>query len=182
MTSIGVNKLHGFTLVELLVSIFILGILAAALVPIFASNDGQKLETATTELKNALRYARSQSINKRSPFGVRIQTDTKQLQVFRLDTATLPPAEVFDVYHPVDKKFYARNLDAISFTRGTSYSANFQYQGSATVFWTIAFDAHGEPISPASLLPLASGVITVSLGSQTRSVTVVPVTGLIKLS
>ncbi len=182
MQSMRVNKPQGFTLVELLTTILILGIFATAVVPIFSSNNQQKLEIATTDLKNALRYARSQAINKRSPYGVRLQTDTKLLQVFRLDTATVPPTEVFDVYHPVDKQLYARNLDAISFTRGASYSANFQYQGSATVYWTIAFDAYGEPISPASLLPLTSGAITVTHDSQVRTVTVVPVLGRIKVS
>jgi len=178
----GLKKLQGFTLIEVLMAIFILGILAAAAVPIFASNDEQKLTIATTELKNALRYARSQSIKNSSPYGVRIQTNTKQLQVFRLDTTTVPPTEILDVYQPVDKKLYARNLDAISFTRGSSYSANFLYQGDATVYWTLAFDSHGEPISPGSLLPLTSGSVTVSFNGHTRTVTIMPVIGRIKVS
>ncbi len=178
----GVNKPQGFTLIEVLTAVFILGLLAAAVVPTFASNDEQKIELATTELKNALRYARSQAIKTRSPYGMRIQTDTKQLQLFRLDTGTIPPTEEFDVYHPVDKKLYARNLDAISFTNGTSYSANFQYQGSATVFWAIAFDAYGEPISPVSLLPLTSGTVTASFNLQTRTVTIIPVNGRVNVS
>ncbi len=35
----GVYKPQGFTLIELLTAIFILGLLAAAVVPFFASND-----------------------------------------------------------------------------------------------------------------------------------------------
>ncbi|HPV33202.1 MAG TPA: prepilin-type N-terminal cleavage/methylation domain-containing protein, partial [Methylotenera sp.] len=57
------NKIakSGFTLVEMLVVVIIIGIIATVTIPLLSSNDPQKLNVAAEETANVLRLAISEA-------------------------------------------------------------------------------------------------------------------------
>lgn len=174
---------EAFTLLELTLVVAILGIVAGALALQSTSGDTERrLDTATSEVAAALRFARSEALRTGEPHGVRAETAGSRLRVFSLDTTGATPVETFTVRNPVDKKLYDLTFPDAPFMEGVSVQASdFRFGGSAVVRQAVAFDADGTPVSPLDLAPLDSGLVRLSKGTVQREVTVAPVTGRVSL-
>lgn len=121
----------GFTLIEILIVVSIIGILALAIIPTFTSHkDEQKLTTAATELVDGLRYARSEAIRTGNTFRVEIDHDDDRFMVMDLSGPAGQP-----VYHPVSKKPYSVNFAVSMIYSGVDIN------GSGTI--NIDFSAQG---------------------------------------
>lgn len=86
----------GFTLVEVMITVVILAISAAVVVPMIGDRSDVKLSAATRKLIADLQYAQNLAIATRQPTYVKFTPD--QYSVCRLSGSTLTP-----IKHPVDK-------------------------------------------------------------------------------
>ena len=86
---------RGFTLLELLVVLFIVGLLAALVPPLFSGAvPGAKLKGAARDLAATLHYARSQAITRNSEIEVHLSTGSPQQYRIGKERATVIPAGI----------------------------------------------------------------------------------------
>lgn len=171
---------RGFTLVEILVVVTILGIVGALVGTQLGSRDDLRAEAAARVLAANLQYAQNLALSRREAHYVIIPADHSQVTIMTRDTALNMWVEV---EHPID-----RTALGMTFGRnGTGGGADtdlvsFDFAGASV----LGFDATGEPFtcaadssSPEALTSLASLVLR--SGSHERLVEVQPVTGEVAL-
>ena len=168
----------GFSLLELLIVVTILGIAAAVAIPDLSSTNTNKLELAAEEFAQAMRFARSEAIRTGQPHGFRQRSSIKSIRVFRNDTAVSPWDQVYDVYHPVSKQLYDVKLKNHSFASANSLSHNRLFRGTCNKPRNVYFDRSGIPrcVDPETIL-LNQFDVTFILGNHTRVVTLHGITG-----
>lgn len=167
----------GFSLVELLIVVVILGITAGAALPLLSSANPARIELAVAEVVTALDFARTEALRTGTLYGVRFGTADQRLRVFKIDTSTGMPVEDYSVRHPVSRQIYDLPLQARTGARIAG--AYFLYANLASDS-AVTFDARGIPgdkPSNPSYLRLVAGWVDVSLGAETRRVTVAAETG-----
>lgn len=176
------NKVHkdeqGFSLVELLLVVTILGVAANVVVPDISTTNVSRLDLAAAEIANAIRFSRSESMSQGSPRGFRQQSVDQRMRVFRLDTSASPWSPIYDVYHPLSKQLYDVDLNNHSFASVDNINHNRVYRGTCNTPGRIYFDVNGTPWcnDPENIL-LDNLVVTLTAGSHTRTVTLHGITG-----
>ena len=135
----------GYTLTELAIVIVVLALLAAVATPGARPADPPRLELAAGQLAAAIRHARGETLRTGIPHGFRQPGGSLTVEVFRLDTSTVPATPVFDVRHPLDKTLYRVDLSQQSATSVDSLSRNASYRGSCSAPDDTWFDASGAP-------------------------------------
>ena len=169
---------RGFSLYELLFVVVIIGLLATVMTPSKSPGESVKLALAASEIADAMRFARSEALRLGVARGVRAQSVEKRVRVFRMDTVTSPATLVYDIYHPVDKRIYDRNLgqEPFDFTGGINQVPVFR--GTCDSPEDIYFAADGTPwcADPDDVL-VENLVITLTLGFETRTVTLQGING-----
>ena len=165
----------GFTLVELLIVIVILGIAAAIAVPMMSSAASMQIRAAGNMVAADLEYAKSMSISRGRRYSVVFDAANETYEVQDPNGAVIE--------HPVNKGLnyevdFANDgrLDQVEID-----SANFVGNSTSS---TISFDYLGSPYSggASSNDQLNSGTITLQAGGITKTVTVEAVTGFISVS
>ena len=169
----------GYTLVEILIVVTILGIVALVAIPNFSSNT-HKLDLAVAETVQAIRFARSEAIRTGQLCGVRVNPASDRVQLFRI-TSLLPPTFAYDVRHPVDKKLYDLQFQSDQQVRGIDISnVTFQYAAAPSVEY-LFFSDSGVPLTPNPLggaaWMLTLGNITLRYGNKTSMIDIAPMTG-----
>lgn len=99
------HRSKGFSLIELLVTVSLVGILAAIAIPNFTGTiENNKAETELSDLQRALNYARLEAINR----GVTIRISpvngadwTTELQIYAVSDAAKQPRPVLRTVPPV---------------------------------------------------------------------------------
>ena len=169
---------RGYSLLELLAVVIILGIAAAVAIPGISTVDPDGLDIAAEEIAQAMRYARSEAIRTGDPRGFRQNSSNRRIRVFRPDTITSPWTLTYDVYHPVSKKLYDIELDAHPFTAVSSVSHNRVYRGVCNTPANVYFDNGGVPrcADPETVL-LDQYDVTLTMGGHSRTVTLHGITG-----
>ena len=169
---------HGYSLVELVIVVTILGVIAAIAVPSLSSSSDKRLDLAAQEFAAAMRFARGESIRTGEAHGFRQESGAKRIRVFRLDTGTSPATLVFDVYHPVDKQLYNIDLNLQSLANADSLNRTAVFRGACNQQNNIYFDGNGTPwcADPDTIL-LESFEVELSLGLARRTVAIDRVTG-----
>jgi prepilin-type N-terminal cleavage/methylation domain-containing protein len=172
----------GFTLVEMLVSITILGIIAAAVIPLLSSNDPQKLSVAAEETANTLRFALSEASRTGSYVLVDGKSTTGQLGLYNSDSSGNLNSAIND---PLTKRAAILDVSGSPFSRDVSLAPQFRAGGSAWPQLLIGpglsqlqvFD--GAAVNKGALQP-NSGVL-LSYGGQSITVSLNEATGLVSL-
>jgi len=95
-----------------------------------------------------------------------------------MDTVTSPATLVYDIYHPVDKRLYDRDLTRRPFDFTGSMNQAPVFRGTCDSPEDIYFDADGTPwcADPDDVL-VQNLVITLTLGFETRTVTLQGING-----
>ncbi|MGE5296818.1 MAG: GspH/FimT family pseudopilin [Solirubrobacterales bacterium] len=158
----------GFTIVELMIVLVILGVAAAIVVPMAGSAAPLQLRSAANMVAADLEYAKSLSITTGRNYRVSFDTTANTYEI--LDPNGLA------VSHPVTKKdrYLVSFSDDGRLDQVTIQSAVF---GATS---EVRFDYLGTPYSSSSALT-SEGVVTLEAGGATRTVTVSAVTGLVSV-
>lgn len=167
----------GVSLLEMMVVVAILGIVAVVAVPSLFSGDSKKLDIASEQVVDALRFARTESMRTTIQHGVIFDNTSHSVKVYQLISGT----PTYDIYHPVDRKIFSLNLKTDASTQGVELqSYSISYQDLAGNQQQLEFNVHGSPTLASSgvdymLNPDAA--ITLSYDGQTRIINVAAMTG-----
>jgi prepilin-type N-terminal cleavage/methylation domain-containing protein len=164
-----VRRDSGFTIVEMIVVLLLMGILAATVLGRGVSTGTLDLNSATEKLRNQIRYAQAQAM-KRSDTVWGVKSSGSEYWVFRNTNPDIPANEF-----RVPGGDYPATGNRISETN----------LGAAATDFTIFFDRIGKPYtaytSPTVNTALSSSLtITLSSGSESRAIRITPETGFVR--
>jgi type II secretion system protein H len=168
------SRKNGFTLVEILCVVVILGIAAATIVPQMGARDDLKLSAAARALMADLAYAQSRAITKQRKQYIQFGEGQYELLSRTTDAAPLSP-----LTHP-DRPRRLRRIVRLGPLRDVRV-ATASFDGQAT----LVFDELGSPMSydGTSAATLASpGTIRFESGTAVLTMQIEPYTGEITLS
>ena len=171
------NKHKGFTLLDTLIVILILGILGVIVVPQFYSMASEaKLNNAAVELVSALEYARSLAVQYQRPFGLKADVTGNWFRVFdnqyKDDPGSHhgfdPPVDAYGVViNPFDKKWYLIDFDGMDTYKGVSI--NSVPAGGEIRFYP---DGHSASSDNTFVLDLEGSQRTITVNGTTGRVSV----------
>jgi MSHA pilin protein MshC len=147
-------RLRGFTLLELVIVLVILGTLAAFAIPRFSPSDNTVAAQAD-RLARDLRHVQTLALNQ----GRTLEFDVQSATTYRVTFGGSP------VTDPATQQAYSVTLDN-----------DVTLAGNDT-----AFDSLGRPVAAGSLLATAR-VFTLSGSSRSATVTLAPVTGFVTVT
>lgn len=162
---------RGYTFFELLMVVVLVGMLATVMVPSLAPSETTKLDLAATEIADAMRFARSEALRLGVARGFRQLSSEKRIRIFSLDSLTSPATLVYDVYHPIDKQLYDKDLTRQPFAFAGTIRQAQAFRGTCDTPDSIYFDAGGVPwcTDPDDVL-LEDLELKLILGSDIRRV------------
>jgi prepilin-type N-terminal cleavage/methylation domain-containing protein len=149
----------GFTLIELMIVIVIIGIAAAIAVPMISSGASFQIRSAANLVAADLEYAKSMAISRGRPYKVVFDPSAESYHIEDPNGATVTPP---------GRKSTVQFGPGNQLNDVTIFSAAFG--GSQHV----AFDYLGSPDN--------GGTVELQAGGITKNVTVEPVTGFISIS
>ena len=174
------KELHskGFSLLELLLVLMVLGIVAVAAIPGLSSSDNHRLELAAGEIAGAMRFARSEALRSGEPHGFQLQTSDVRIRVISVDTNMTPWTPRYDVEHPGDHDFYDIQLADHPYAGIQSMARNVSFHGNCNDPDLIYFDDSGTPWCGDGIGPLLKQYnVTLLFGDQSRVVSLHGITG-----
>ena len=156
---------NGFTLIELVMMIAILGILALAVMPKTIAEPRIRLEAACQKIALDLRYAQEMAMAQQVRFGVSFDTVNEAYFVYRVNVGT------------VAKDPQTRNNFNVSFVTLNEFkgmdisSTNFSNK--------VEFDSKGGPYDGNGVILSSQGIITLQAqaGAYSRTVRIEAKTG-----
>ena len=164
-----VNKKRGFTLVELVMIIVILGIMALAVIPRTAAGSRVKLEAASQKIASDLRYAQGMSLAQQVRFGISFDIANEAYFVYRVNVST-------KAMDPQTRNDFDISFNQLNEFKGIDIvSASFSDK--------VEFDSTGAPYDGNAVILSSQGIITLQTtdGAYSRTVRVEPKTGKVSI-
>ena len=123
---------HGFTFIELMTTVVIIGIVAAMAVPRFQkAYERMKFSSINKDVVSTLKVARSMSISNKDIFGVNFDANAKTVSLFKKDPASI----LYNTFEATDSVIRIDTLSSILSTLTTDLTNS-----------TIAFRPNGSAI------------------------------------
>jgi len=164
---------RGFTLVEILVVVVILGLASAMIIPQIGSRDDLKVAAAARLIIADLTYAQNRAIATQAMQYVAFDTGSTP-QTYAIRNSTTSSDYVTD---PITHGNFIRTIS----TGGTPGLADVTIDVAGTGFdtlQTLAFDSLGQPYAVgASTDVMNVGAIKLTCGQQSLTITIEPYTG-----
>lgn len=161
---------RGFTLVEILCVVVILGIASAVIIPQLGTRGDLKAASAARVVMADLMYAQNRAIAKQSTVYVMFDLSAKCIRVQEGSTPTT-------ITHPVTQKTYVTTFGSNGDTGLTDVEIDSaSFDGSEY----IAFDELGAPysyVSSTGLTALTTGQIKISSDGYVLTLNIEPYTG-----
>jgi Tfp pilus assembly protein FimT len=153
----------------------VVGMVAVIALPAGTNSLEARIDAAAGEVAAAVRFARDESIRTGVAHGVRQQTGSNQVQVFRIDGAGVL---IFDIYQPVAKQLWDIQFDTSPNYHGVVIDRTTDWRAVCNEGGNIAFRGDGTPTctDPDTTL-LEQGLVTVTLDNLRRDVAVDGFTG-----
>ena len=173
------QRAQGYSLIELLLVIGVLGLIAAVAVPAFDGDNDISLDRAAADVAAAMRFAHAEAIRTGKPYGVIASTSSQTVRVYRLNDDVNPPVVVYDVYNPLTKQLYDLNFGADN-SEVVIENYYFKFQNVSSGLSFVGFS--GETGVPkyndsGTIRMLETGYIRLGLDGLTRTISVAPMTG-----
>jgi type II secretion system protein H len=160
----------GFTLIELVVVMVIIGITAWLAYPKLSALNDIKLDAAARRVAADLRYAQNQSIGKRSVHGILFEPSAGRYTVFSPTTATA-------VTDPANR---ARPL-RVDFVSGGEFQGVAIASAAFGTSRGVTFDFFGVPRDTAGVELATTGRVILTYQGRADTVDVTPATGKVVL-
>jgi len=159
---------RGFTVIEILIVVVIIGIAALIAVPMMSSAGSIQIRAAANMIAADLEYAKSMAISRGQNYSVVFDENAESYSIKKDGSV---------IKHPVKKPFdYVINFQSDSrLNRVDIVDADFDATSE------IKFDYLGSPYSGDGT-PLNNGIITLQAAGITKTITVEPVTGYISIT
>ena len=170
----------GFTLIEILVVVIIIGITGAIIVPSIGNRDDLKVSAAARVLMADLIYAQNLSITEQRNHYVVFDTVNQRYTVRNYQNNT--------INHPVQKSPYVVQCGTggtNGFTQVAIESVTFVSQSDGNSYVTIGFDELGTPLSRDGTnapTAMALGQIVLKCGAHRLRIDIEPYTGQISVT
>ncbi|MFV1950792.1 MAG: Tfp pilus assembly protein FimT/FimU [Nitrospinota bacterium] len=163
-----INRNQGFTLVEIVITILVVGIISAVAIPSLKGFFADiKLNAATEEIATAIWYARNLAVKEEKEHRVTFSASENNFKVQRKEGVLIWST----VLNSFDKKDYMLDFDIDRHVKGVNIiNANFGGITSVTFGSDVA-----DPGRPADC-----GAVIIEYDNLKRIVTVSPITGRVK--
>ncbi len=160
---------HGFTLIELVLGIVVLGVVSVVSIPLFVNVGSGKVDAAARKVLSDLTYSKQLARNRSGVYGISFNAATNTYTVHQYDPTTGTSTTVTD---PLTQQPMVVDFSQIPGVTGTDIqSATF---GGTSI---VRFPSSGIPQGGNSVNLAVAGSVVLALGGSSRSVVVQPGTG-----
>lgn len=166
---------NGFTLIEIIMVVVILGIAAMIAVPMLSSAADMKVRAAANRIAADLDYAKGMAVTHQKGYAVVFDPANESYDIrvepYGTDdiiTNPVRPGSLYVVSFPSDSNMSQVKIDTVAFNSSANHTIMFDYLGSPFC---------GDPASA-----LNSGRITLQAGDFTIYVDVEPMTGYVTIT
>jgi prepilin-type N-terminal cleavage/methylation domain-containing protein len=174
------NRRRGFTLVEILAVLVIIGIASAIVVPQLGTRDDLRAAAAARVIVADLIYAQNMAISGQKTIYVRFDTASNSYKL--LSTAATGGDVIMS--HPMTQLSYQQNFGSSSKGLESVTLSSVDFDGIDSLYtndFTLAFDEMGAPYAfdytQGNKSDLKNGSIVLTSGTFTTTITVSPYTG-----
>lgn len=165
----GLDTSGGFTLAELLITIALLAILAATTIPNLNSNDADRLDAAAAEVRNALRFARSEAMRLGQTVLLDAESTAGHIKVSNISCTSFGTPKTID--DPRTKLAIDVDVSGGPYSSGVTLTPRFMAGGTA--YGGVVFGATGAAVDACQVTgmiskgtPEAGSGVVLSLGTR----------------